>query len=136
MHLTKEQLTDLSKKRSCPRCDLDKTVGNALCRRCRANCRRTCAWPWKHPRQRRRSGGNALRAAANYFTVHFASVRKFGGGRKSSPYCLPPAVSLAALASSRAVSSGSAGQFLGALATSARAHCTFERFAPDCAKGG
>ena len=25
---------------------------------------------------------NALRAAANYFTVHFASVRKFGGGRK------------------------------------------------------
>ncbi len=26
--------------------------------------------------------GNALRAAANYFTVHCASVRKFGGGRK------------------------------------------------------
>jgi hypothetical protein len=26
--------------------------------------------------------GNALRAAANYFNVHFASVRKFGGGRK------------------------------------------------------
>jgi hypothetical protein len=26
--------------------------------------------------------GNALRAAANYFNVHFASVRKFGGGKK------------------------------------------------------
>ncbi|MEA2463160.1 MAG: hypothetical protein QOJ98_907, partial [Acidobacteriota bacterium] len=25
---------------------------------------------------------NALRAAANYFNVHFASVRKFGGGKK------------------------------------------------------
>jgi len=24
----------------------------------------------------------AIRAAANYFDVHFASVRKFGGGRK------------------------------------------------------
>jgi hypothetical protein len=26
--------------------------------------------------------GSALRAAANYFNVHFASVRKFGGGKK------------------------------------------------------
>ena len=24
----------------------------------------------------------ALRAAANYFNVHFASIRKFGGGTK------------------------------------------------------
>ena len=26
--------------------------------------------------------GRALRAAANYFNVHFQSVRNFGGGRK------------------------------------------------------
>ena len=36
VHLTKDQLNELAKKRSCPRCDLDKTVGNALCRRCRS----------------------------------------------------------------------------------------------------
>jgi hypothetical protein len=26
--------------------------------------------------------GRALRAAANYFDVHFQSIRNFGGGRK------------------------------------------------------
>ena len=83
MHLTKEQVTVLSKKRRCPRCDFDKTVGNALCRRCRS----------KLP-PHMRSGienipskdawlvGRALRAAANYFDVHFQSIRNFGGGRK------------------------------------------------------
>jgi len=30
------------------------------------------------------SVGRALRAAANYFDVHFQSVRKFGGGRRRS----------------------------------------------------
>ena len=83
MHLTKEQLVELSKKRSCPRCDLEKTVGNALCRRC-------CSKLPPHMRlgieniPTKDAGivGNALRAAANYFTVHFASVRKFGGGKK------------------------------------------------------
>ena len=83
MHLTKEQVTHLAKTRSCPRCSLDKTVGNALCRRCRS----------KLP-QHMRSGvenipskdgwlvARALRAAANYFDVHFQSIRKFGGGRR------------------------------------------------------
>jgi hypothetical protein len=28
---------------------------------------------------------NALRAAANYFNVHFQSVRNFGGGKKRDP---------------------------------------------------
>jgi hypothetical protein len=35
--------------------------------------------------------GNALRAAANYFTVHFASVRKFGGRQEAvASSCLLP----------------------------------------------
>ncbi|HUR82505.1 MAG TPA: hypothetical protein VM733_17215 [Thermoanaerobaculia bacterium] len=83
MHLTREQVSDLSKKKQCPRCDFDKTLGNALCRTCRS----------KLPPHMRlnienittKDGGavgNALRAAANYFNVHFASIRQFGGGRK------------------------------------------------------
>jgi hypothetical protein len=83
MHLTKEQLAELSKKPRCPRCDFDKTLNNALCRTCRS----------KLPPHMRlnvenistKDGGavgNALRAAANYFNVHFASIRKFGGGKK------------------------------------------------------
>jgi len=83
MHLTKDQVTVLAQKRSCPRCDFDKTVGNALCRRCRS----------KLP-SHMRSGienipskdgwlvGRALKAAANYFDVHFQSIRNFGGGKK------------------------------------------------------
>ena len=83
MHLTKEQLTDLSKTRSCPRCDLDKTVGNALCRRCRSKLPPHMRLAVENiPAKDGGMVGNALRAAANYFTVHFASVRKFGGGRK------------------------------------------------------
>lgn len=83
MQMSRDQVAQLSKKKSCPRCDFDKTLGNALCRTCRS----------KLPPHMRlgienissKDGGvvgNALRAAANYFNVHFASVRKFGGGRK------------------------------------------------------
>jgi hypothetical protein len=83
MHLTKDQLADLSKKRSCPRCDLDKTVGNALCRRCRSKLPPHMRLGIENiPAKDAGVVGKALRAAANYFTVHFASVRKFGGGRK------------------------------------------------------
>jgi predicted amidophosphoribosyltransferase len=83
MHLTKDQLSDLSKKRACPRCDLDKTVGNALCRRCRSKLPPHMRLAVENiPAKDGSVVGNALRAAANYFTVHFASVRKFGGGRK------------------------------------------------------
>lgn len=83
MHLTKDQLTDLAKKRSCPRCDLDKTIGNALCRRCRSKLPPHMRLGIENiPSKDAGVVGNALRAAANYFTVHFASVRKFGGGRK------------------------------------------------------
>ena len=83
MNLTKEQLAGLATRARCPRCDLNKTVGTGLCRSCRSklppNMRAALekigskdAW----------SVGSALRAAANYFNVHFQSVRNFGGGKK------------------------------------------------------
>ena len=83
MHLTKEQISELARTKRCPRCDLDKTVGNGLCRSCRSKLP-------QHMRQglenvASKDGGmvgNALRAAANYFDVHFASIRRFGGGKK------------------------------------------------------
>ncbi len=83
MHLTKEQLADLSKKRQCPRCDFDKTLGNALCRRCRSKLPPHMRLNIENIATKDGSAvGNALRAAANYFNVHFASIRKFGGGKK------------------------------------------------------
>jgi hypothetical protein len=83
MHLTKEQVAALARKTHCPRCDLDKTVGNALCRRCRSKLPDHMRLGVENiPAKDGGMVGNALRAAANYFNVHFASVRKFGGGRK------------------------------------------------------
>jgi hypothetical protein len=81
--LNKDELAGLAKKPRCPRCDFNKTIGNALCRRCRAalpeNMRVALE---KIPNKEPFAVGSALRAAANYFNVHFASVRKFGGGKK------------------------------------------------------
>lgn len=83
MRLSKEQLAALSKKRKCPRCDLDKTFGNALCRRCRSKLPPHMRLAIEDiPAKDGGAVGKALRAAANYFNVHFASIRKFGGGRK------------------------------------------------------
>jgi len=81
--MTKDQVKGLARRANCPRCSLDKTVGHALCRRCRT----------KLPAQMRAglegihskdawTVARALRAAANYFEVHFKSVRAFGGGKK------------------------------------------------------
>jgi hypothetical protein len=83
MSLTREQVNGLAKRRRCPRCDFNKTIGNALCASCRG----------KLPAQMR--GGleriptkdtwvvaRAIRAAARYFDVHFQSVRNFGGGKR------------------------------------------------------
>ena len=80
---TNDDLLALARRPECPRCALNKTVGAGLCRRCRS----------KLPDQMRAAleriqdkdafkVSHALRAAANYFNVHFQSVRKFGGGRK------------------------------------------------------
>lgn len=81
--LREDQIADLAKTPRCPRCDFDKTFGSALCRHCRA----------KLPEQMRRAleqipskdawtVARAIRAAANYFDVHFQSIRKFGGGKR------------------------------------------------------
>jgi len=81
--LTKDQVEGLAKKKSCPRCDLDKTVGNALCRRCRAKLPPHMRLAIENiPAKESGAVANALRAAANYFNVHFQSVRNFGGGKK------------------------------------------------------
>lgn len=83
MTLTKDQVASLSKTRSCPRCELEKTIGNALCRRCRSKLPPHMRLAIENiPAKDAGVVGNALRAAANYFSVHFASIRKFGGGRK------------------------------------------------------
>lgn len=83
MTLSKDDVAGLAKKPRCPRCDLDKTIGNALCRRCRmklpVNMR---AGLEQVPSKDAWTVSRALRAAANYFDVHFQSVRNFGGGRK------------------------------------------------------
>lgn len=83
MHLTTDQVKGLAKKTRCPRCDLEKTIGNALCSRCRSKLPPHMRWPLeKIPSKEPGFVGRALRAAANYFDVHFRSIRHFGGGRK------------------------------------------------------
>ena len=83
MHVTKDEVTRLAKKPRCPRCDLDKTIGNALCRVCRAKLPPHMRLALeKIPAKEPNVVGRALRAAANYFNVHFQSVRNFGGGKK------------------------------------------------------
>jgi hypothetical protein len=81
--MTNEQLAKLAKRTRCPRCDLNKTVGAALCRSCRAklppNMRASLEGI---PSKDAFTVSSALRAAANYFNVHFQSIRNFGGGRK------------------------------------------------------
>ena len=81
--LTKDQIKGLARTRRCPRCDFNKTMGNALCSSCRAKLpanmrgdleKVVTKEPW--------TVGHALRQAANYFNVHFQSVRNFGGGKK------------------------------------------------------
>ena len=83
MTYTKDDVAGLASRPRCPRCDLNKTVGNALCRRCRAklpaNMRAALE---KIPNRDAFTVSRALRAAANYFDVHFQSIRNFGGGRK------------------------------------------------------
>lgn len=83
MTMTKDQVKALAARPRCPRCDLDKTVGNALCRRCRAKLPPHMRLAIENiPSKDEWAVGRALRAAANYFNVHFQSVRNFGGGKK------------------------------------------------------
>jgi predicted amidophosphoribosyltransferase len=83
MHLTKDQVAGLAKKPRCPRCDFDKTMGNALCSSCRSKLPAHMRLDLeKIPTKDASMVGRALRAAANYFNVHFQSVRNFGGGKR------------------------------------------------------
>src|SRR3954452_8814558 len=83
MSLTREQIAGLAKTPRCPRCDLNKTVGNALCRSCRAKLPPNMRLGLERiPSKDAWSVSRALSAAANYFDVHFQSIRNFGGGRK------------------------------------------------------
>ena len=81
MTFTKDQLKGLARKPRCPRCDLNKTVGNALCSSCRAKL------PANMREQLEKVGekepwhvGHALRQAANYFNDHCKAVGNWGGG--------------------------------------------------------
>jgi hypothetical protein len=81
--MTKDQIARLANGPKCPRCDLNKTIGTGLCRRCRnklpAHMRAALE---ELPKKDESTVARAMRAAANYFNVHFQSVRNFGGGKK------------------------------------------------------
>ena len=73
----------LAKQRNCPRCSLDKTGGMALCRRCRYKLPNHMRRPLENIERRNDSIVSwALRAASNYFEVHYKSVLVFGGGQR------------------------------------------------------
>ena len=83
MTLSKDEVAGLARKPRCPRCDLNKTIGNALCRRCRMKLPQNMRGALEQvPSKDAWTVARAMRAAANYFDVHFQSIRNFGGGRK------------------------------------------------------
>ena len=80
--LSKQQIEKLAKRKSCPRCNLEKTEGTALCRRCRFKLPAHMRLPLEGIAKKEESiVASALRAAANYFDVHYRTIRHFGGGR-------------------------------------------------------
>lgn len=82
MMLSDTQVRRLAKRQTCPRCNTEKTQGHALCRRCRMKLPAHMRRPLEQIAAKDGSlVGKALRAAANYFDVHFRSIRHFGGGR-------------------------------------------------------
>src|SRR5215218_796894 len=80
--MSRQQIDQLAKRRSCPRCSLDKTEGTALCRRCRFKLPAHMRLPLEGIARREEwVVAGALRAAANYFDIHYKSIRHFRGGR-------------------------------------------------------
>jgi len=80
--LSRQQIDKLAKRRGCPRCNMQKTEGTALCRRCRYKLPAHMRLPLEGiTRKEETVVERALRAAANYFEVHYKSIRHFGGGR-------------------------------------------------------
>ena len=80
--VSRQQIDKLAKRRSCPRCSLEKTEGTALCRRCRFKLPAHMRQPLEGIVNREEwIVAGALRAAASYFDIHFRSIRQFRGGR-------------------------------------------------------
>jgi predicted amidophosphoribosyltransferase len=80
--MSKQQIERLAKRRSCPRCSMEKTEGNALCRRCRFKLPAHMRQPLEEIVKREEwIVAGALRAAASYLEIHFKTIRHFGGGR-------------------------------------------------------
>jgi len=80
--MSRQQITKLARRRNCPRCSLEKTEGNALCRRCRFKLPAHMRLPLEGIVTREEwVVAGALRAAASYFDIHFRSIRFFRGGR-------------------------------------------------------
>ena len=80
--LSRQQIEKLARRRGCPRCNLEKTDGTALCRRCRFKLPAHMRLPLEGIVKRDASVvSSALRAAAEYFDLHYRSIRFFGGGR-------------------------------------------------------
>ena len=81
--MTRQQIERLARRKKCPRCSLEKTEGNALCRRCRFKLPTHMRLPLEGIVRRKESVvTGAIRAAANYLDVHYRSIRYWGGGRR------------------------------------------------------
>jgi hypothetical protein len=80
--MSKTQVEGLARRRNCPRCNLEKTLGNALCKLCRYKLPPHMRMPLEQINSKDVwLVARALRVAASYFDVHYKSVRYFGGGR-------------------------------------------------------
>lgn len=78
--LSKQQIDRLARRRSCPRCNLTKTQGNALCRKCRFKLPAHMRLPLEGINAREeRLVASALRAAASFFDMHYRSILEFRG---------------------------------------------------------
>lgn len=84
MAVLDDDVRKLARNRKCPRCgDFDKTIGTALCSDCRRVLPQNMRAGLEDIEKRDAfSVMTAIRAAANYFDVHFQSIRNFGGGKK------------------------------------------------------
>jgi hypothetical protein len=80
--MSRQQIDMLAKRRNCPRCSLEKTEGTALCRKCRFKLPAHMRLPLEGIVKREEQiVARALRAAANYFDIHYRSILEYRGGR-------------------------------------------------------
>ena len=80
--VSKQQIERLARRRNCPRCSMEKTAGNALCRRCRFKLPPHMRLPLESIAKKEEwVVAGALRAAASFFDIHYKSIRAFRGGR-------------------------------------------------------